>query len=121
MQLGGEASKSFWEPMKRSATLTFSDMKKTLTYDKQRKVVMDNEVLFRRLLAVSQSRSTDLKMVLTYELAAVSPSLFHDDGSMRKTAKSDLSAKLEEICQEVLMELPQPPVAKNFVIGLHHR
>lgn len=63
-QLGVEASKTFWEPMKRSATLTFSYMKKTLTYDTQRKVVMDTEVLLRRLLAVSQSRNADLKMNL---------------------------------------------------------
>jgi len=46
-----------------------------------------------------------LKTVLKYELAAMPPSLFHDDGTMRKCAKSELAKKLEACCEEVL-ELP---------------
>ena len=46
-------------------------------------------------------RDIDMKMVLTYELAAVPPSLFHDDGMMRKTKKADLAEKLESHCSEI--------------------
>jgi len=42
-----------------------------------------------------------LKDVLSHELAAVPPSLFHDDGNMRKTVKADLAKKIEENCAEV--------------------
>ena len=62
---------------------------------------MDSEVLFRRLLAVSKQRDVNLEQVLSYELAPVPPSLFNDDGTMRKTTKADLSKKLEYNCDEI--------------------
>ena len=31
-----------------------------------------------------------------------SPSLFHDDGAMRKTVKSELAKKLESVCDEIV-------------------
>jgi len=46
-----------------------------------------------------------LKTVLKYELAAVPPSLFHDDGTMRKCSKSELTKNWRACCEEVL-ELP---------------
>ena len=42
-----------------------------------------------------------MKEVLQHELAAVPPSLFNDDLSMRKTKKCDLSKKLESLCAEI--------------------
>ena len=65
--------------------------------------------MFRWLLGVAQSRDVDLKYVLSHELAAVPPALFHDDGKMRKTNKADLSQKLESNCSEILTSLPQSP------------
>ena len=97
--------KSFWDAIPRKTALTFADLKKTLKTDKGKKIVMDTEVLFRRLLAVSKYRNVDLKVVLSFELAVVLPSLFHDDGRRRKTNKSDLAKKLESVCGE-LTELP---------------
>ena len=38
--------------------------------------------------------------MLAHELAAVPPALFHDDGSMRKTAKATLAKKLESTVEE---------------------
>ena len=81
-RLVGYESKSFWDPLPRAKAVTFASMKKHLTNDKDRKLILETEVLFRRLLAVSKNRDIDMKMVLTYELAAVPPSLFHDDGMM---------------------------------------
>ena len=74
---------------------TFADMKKALPNDKDRKLIIDSDAFFRRLLGVSKSRDVDLRKVLQYELAAVPPALFHGDGTMRKTNKADLAKKLE--------------------------
>ena len=65
--------------------------------------MMDSEVLFRRLLAVSKQRDVNLEQMLSHELAPVPPSLFNDDGTMRKTTNADLAKKLESNCDEIHM------------------
>ena len=92
---------SFWDTDKRSKTPTFVNMSKSLTSNKPDKTMMDSEVLFRRLLAVSKQRDVNLEQVLSHELAPVPPSLFNDDGTMRKTTKADLAKKLESNCNEI--------------------
>ena len=62
-------------------------MKISLPGDKQKKLMVDSEVLLRQLLSVSRNREIDLKTVLSHELAAIPQSLFNDDGTMRKTVK----------------------------------
>lgn len=96
-----ENSVSFWAPDARMKLKTFSDMTKMLTSKEDKKLMLDSEVLFRRLLAVSQSRDVCLEEVLSHELAAVPPALFNDDGSMRKTTKADLAKKIEGNLEEV--------------------
>ena len=61
----------------------------------------DSDVLFQRLLAVSNQRDVNLERVLSHERAPVPPSLFNDDGTMRKTTKTDLAKKLEYNCDEI--------------------
>ena len=78
-------------------------MKKCLSSDEDRKIMIDTEVLFRRLLAVSKNRDVNMRKVLSYKLAAVTPSMFHDDGSMRKTNKADLAKNLEANTNEILV------------------
>ncbi|KAG1673357.1 Ankyrin-1 [Nymphon striatum] len=95
------SSGSFWDPLPRCPVVTFSSKKKALSYDKDRKLIIDTEILFRRLLSVSKNCEVDMRSVLSFELAAVPPSLFHDDGSMRKTTKAELTKKLEESCTNV--------------------
>ena len=92
---------SFWDTDKRSKTPTFVNMSKSLTSNKPDKTMMDSEVLFRRLLAVLKQRDVNLEQVLSHELAPVPPSLFNDDGTMRKTTKADLAKKLESNCDEI--------------------
>jgi hypothetical protein len=112
-RLGEERKKSFWDPIPKAVVVkTFSSMKKCLSSDKDRKIMINTEVLFRRLLAVSNNRDVDMRKVLSYELAAVPPSMFHDDGSMRKTNKSDLAKKLEANADEMLV-LPQPDISTS--------
>ncbi|KAG1673349.1 Ankyrin-1 [Nymphon striatum] len=101
------SSGSFWDPLPRCPVVTFSSKKKALSYDKDRKLIIDTEILFRRLLSVSKNCEVDMRSVLSFELAAVPPSLFHDDGSMRKTTKAELTKKLEESCTNVITELPE--------------
>ena len=93
--------RSFWHRESRVNIKTFAHMLKSLKINKSDKMLMDSEVLFRRLLFVSKQREVNLQLVLEHELTAVPPSLFHDDGSMRKNTKADLAKKLEATCQEV--------------------
>ena len=112
-RLGDEPTKGVWEPMQKCTMSKFADIKKALPNDKDRKLIIDSEVLFRRLLGVSKSRDVDLRKVLQYELAAVPPALFHGDGTMRKTNKAELAKRLESICPDVLTELPQTPTSTS--------
>ena len=98
-------TKSFWETEPRLKIKTFSDMKKPILNNDRHKLILDSEVLFRRLLVVSKQQKVNLENVLTHELSATSPTLFHDDGSMRKTAKSDLTKKLEERVHSITGQL----------------
>ena len=52
---------SFWDTDKRSKTPTFVNMSKSLTSNKTDKIMMDSEVEFRRLLAVSKQRDVNLE------------------------------------------------------------
>ena len=63
-RLGDDPTKGFWEPLKKCTVSTFADMKKARPNDKDRKLIIDTEVLFRRLLAVSRSRDVDMRKVL---------------------------------------------------------
>ncbi len=84
-------SVSFWDSLPKLVIKTFTYMRKPLPTDKQ-KLMCSTEGLFRRLLSVSKTRDIDLQKVLEHGLAAA---LFNDDGTMRKTNKSDLAKKLE--------------------------
>ena len=93
--------------------LTFADLKKALPNDNDRKLIINTEVLFRRLLGVACSRDVDLKNVLRHELVAIPPVLFNYDGRMTKTNKADLAQKLESNCEDVVASLPQAPDATS--------
>ena len=98
-------TKSFWDPEKRNQCATFKDMKTSAGVSVSRQVHMDSDLLFRRLLAVSKQREVSMETVMSHELAAVPPSLFYDDGCMRKTTKADLAKKLEYVVEET-QQLP---------------
>ena len=92
---------SSWDTDKRSKIPTFVNMSKSLTSNKTDKIMMDSQVLFRRLLAVAQQRDVNLEQVLSHELAPVTPFLFNDGGTMRKSPKADLAKQLESICDQI--------------------
>ena len=99
-------SKGFWDPMPRTKILTFSDMRKPLLSKTKDMLAVDSEVLFHRILFILKFRDVNLETVLQPELTTELPSMFRDDGMMRKTVKSDLAKNLEETCT-VLQRLPQ--------------
>ena len=102
-RLGDEKKRNLWDPIPKALGKTCSTMKKCLSSDKDRKIMIDTEVLFRRLLVVSKNRDVNMRKVLSYKLATVPPSMFHDDGSMRKTNIADLAKKLEANTDEILV------------------
>ena len=93
-------SKNFWDAEPRFKLVTFVEIKKPVTVDPTKKMIVSSEVLFRRLLAVSKQRDVDLHSVMKYELSAVPPALFHDDGQMRKTTKSELAKRIESTVRD---------------------
>ena len=107
---------SFWDTQARMKILNFSNMIMPLPTDSKKKLMIESEVLFRRLFCIAKMRNINLRTVLTYELAAVPPSLFFDDGSMRKTAKADLAQELESVSPEVHHIPPDPEQTETSYI-----
>ena len=99
-RLKSETAKRFWDSEKRLKLATFSHAS-----TKTKPIPMHSNVLFRRLLAVSKQRDVSSENVMSHKLAAAPPSLFYDDGGLRKTTKADLAKKLESEV-EVVQELP---------------
>ena len=108
-RFGDEKKRNFRDPIPKTVVRTFSAMKKCLSSDKDRKIMIDTEVLFRRLLAVSKNRDVNMRKVFSYELAAVLPLMFHDGGSMRKTNKADLAKSWKQIRMKFLPFLVRIP------------
>ena len=64
-----------------------------ISKDKEKVIKYDKD-LFQRFLVVSRSRENYLQDVLSHELSPVPLSIVHVNGSMRKTAKSNLLKEL---------------------------
>ena len=67
-----------------------------ITQGKTSDVTISSELIFRRALTLSNTEEVSMKCVLTQPVTSVPTSLFHEDGSMRKTTKAELIHKLEE-------------------------
>ena len=89
---------SFWAPITRSGLNTFSDVKKTpvITQEKSSDMTVRSELVFRRALTLSKTREVSIKSEPTQPVTSVLTSLFHKNGSMRKTTKAELLHKQEE-------------------------
>ena len=66
-------------------------MKKSVHVSDGVELRMSSAELYQRLLAMALVSGPPLLSVFSFELAAVSPALFNDDGSMRKCQKSTLA------------------------------
>ena len=62
----------FWDADNRSKIVKFADMRKSVNIEKAtKKLMVDSEVLFQILLAVSKQRNVNMETVLQHDLAAV--------------------------------------------------
>lgn len=78
--------------MKKSDQVnTFAIMKKSIRLADGDELRMSSTELYQRLLSMTLINGPPSTSVFSYELAAVSPALFNDDGSMRKGQKSTLA------------------------------
>ena len=59
-------------------------------------VHINPELVFRRALVLANSRDdVTVEKVLSFPVGSIPTSLFHDDGTMRKSCKADLCHQLE--------------------------
>jgi len=89
-------SGSFYGPIKRSNIKTFSDMnKKTKLKCRSGETVQGNvnpELIFRSALALTTCRdNVTVEKLLSFPIGPIPTSLFHDDSTMRKCVKADLT------------------------------
>lgn len=108
----------FWEPITRLNIKTFSSTTKKLKAkdsDGKFTTIGEDRDLFQRLLVVAMKREVNFNEILSYELSAVPVSLFHPDGSLRKTTKSVLLSILEEDAN-VQLRLPTPPMPTTTIL-----
>ena len=98
--LSTEGKTSFYALIARSGMKTFSDVKKktpVITLGKTSDMTISSELVFRRAFTLSNTEEeVSMKCLLTQPVTSVPTSLFHEDGSMRKTTKAELIHKLEE-------------------------
>lgn len=98
-----DSSSSFYQPIKRASVKTFSSMNKRTRIQsegKSKEVHISAEMVFRRALTISKSRvDVTLETIVSHPITAIPTSLFHEDGTMRKTTKSEMGRKIEELTE----------------------
>lgn len=102
---------NFWKPRSRNKILTFREGNVKEKIEKG-KVIIGSELMFRRILCAAQVNEIDMNTILSHELTIVPTSLFHDDGSMRKTTKSDLLKKIEDESKAIV----DCPIVQSLLI-----
>ncbi|VDI43117.1 Hypothetical predicted protein [Mytilus galloprovincialis] len=101
-----DGKSSFYSPLSRSNLKTFADMSKKTPFRSRTgdtlHIHVDPELVFRRALTLSSSRDdVSLQKIMEHPIGPVPTSIFHDDGSMRKSVKAELLHKLEETASSV--------------------
>ncbi|CAC5400233.1 unnamed protein product [Mytilus coruscus] len=92
-----DQSGSFYSPITKSKLKTFEHMNaKTTLKCKSGEIItghINPEIVFRRALVLANSRDdVTIESILSLPLGPIPVSLFHEDGTMRKCCKSDLSS-----------------------------
>ncbi|KAK3097137.1 hypothetical protein FSP39_006702 [Pinctada imbricata] len=96
-------SGSFYKPIPKSKLKSFATMSCKARSDTTKGSAghVNPEILFRRALLLSHVRpDVSLETVLSYPVGPVPISLFHEDGSIRKTNKSELATQLETLVKK---------------------
>ncbi len=80
----------------------------------ERKVKMSPELIFQHTLTLSKNRDdVSSDSILNHPIRSVPLALFHEDGSMRKTSKFELSHNLEDRIPKVII---MPPLTKKDTV-----
>ena len=87
---------------RKNQAKTFAVMRKTVTIG-DTLVQMSSDQLSQRLLATVIRDEAPLREIFSHELSAVAPSLFHDNGEMRKNNKAEL---MNEIMSDLRYDSP---------------
>ena len=100
LEIGGQGN--FYAPISKTDLKTFDTMStkvNPMSQNKNKKLKMDPELIFRRALCLTKFREdADLEIILNHPIGSVPVALFHEQGSQRKTVKSELGAYLESKC-----------------------
>ncbi len=91
-----QTTTKFYERMSKLKLKTFSDMKNRMSAKACGKEVIlhADRNLFGRMILAAQSRTLDIKEVLSHPLGPIPWSLATPDGSLRKTSKASLAHTL---------------------------
>jgi hypothetical protein len=100
-------SVSFYSPISKSKLKTFEHMNaKTSLKCKSGEIItghINPEIVFRRALVLANSRDdVTIDNILSHPLGPIPVSMFHEDGTMRKSCKSDLVKQFENEVSPVL-------------------
>ena len=100
-------SVNFYSPISKSKLKTFEDMNaKTSLKCKSGEIItghINPEIGFRRALVLANSRDdVTIDIILSHPAGPIPVSMFHEDGTMRKSCKSDLVKKFENEVSPVL-------------------
>ena len=108
-------SASQWDPVASLKVKTFETTSRKVRLkaanEKLITVKADRE-LFGRLPIAANARQINLREVLSYELSPVPYSLFHHNGSLRKTTKSVMTS----IVEDGITTPPRLPVELQYVV-----
>jgi hypothetical protein len=107
---------------KRFGDITLKKADQAVTFAVMRKVVkvgnedvhMSSQELYHRLMSTASVSGPPDKAIFEYELATVCPALFHDDGTMRKSQKSQLAKYIIEMNTSMLQQETTEPAARVF-------
>ncbi len=98
---------SFYSPISKSKLKTFEHMNaKTSLKCKSGEIItghINPEIVFRRALVLANSRDdVTIDNILSHPVGPIPVSMFHEDGTMRKSCKSDLVKQFENEVSPVL-------------------
>ena len=98
----------FYAAIPKMKLMSFSGLTKKFVRISDKTVVLKaDRSLFARMAVIAQSRSMDMKTVLSFSLGPLPWSLANVDGSLAKTPKSKLLHLLESTCEA--RETDTPP------------
>ncbi|EMP38263.1 hypothetical protein UY3_04472 [Chelonia mydas] len=104
--LDSDETHCFFRPVKKSGIKTFADIAKKTKFKSGKggtiTAPLSPEIVFHRGLSLSRCRDdVSIRTVLSHPVGPVPMSLFHVDGTMRRTDKAELGHQLEAQAERI--------------------